>query len=62
LVLTTPVLQRLRFREIVNRYCPISEQADIDQGLVAELVTQSKLSDTMALYDQVRWAERYAIL
>lgn len=26
LVLTTPVLQRLSFREIVNRYCPIASQ------------------------------------
>lgn len=36
LVLTTPVLRRLGFREIVNRYCPIAEQADIDHGLVCE--------------------------
>jgi len=61
LVLTTPVLQRLGFREIVNRYCPIAEQADIDHGLVAELVAQSRLSDPGALYDLVGWAERYAI-
>lgn len=45
MVLTTPVLQRLRFREIVNCYCPIAEQADLDHGLVAELVAQSRLSD-----------------
>jgi hypothetical protein len=61
LVLTTPVLRRLGFREIVNRYCPIAEQADLDYGLVAELVAQSRLSDPGALYDLVDWAERFAI-
>ncbi len=38
LVLTTPVLRRLEFRGIVNRYCPIAEQAELDHGVVAELV------------------------
>lgn len=61
LVLTTPVLQRLGFREIVNRYCPIAEQADLDSGLVAEVVTQSRLSEPGALYDLPGWAERSAI-
>jgi transposase len=61
LVFTTPVLQRLGFRDIVNRYCPIAEQAGLDHGLVAELVTQSRLSDPGALYDLVDWATRYAI-
>lgn len=61
LVLTTPVWQRLGFNEIVNRYCPVAEQADLDHGLVAELVTQSRLSDPGALYDLPGWAERYAI-
>lgn len=61
LVLTTPVLRRLEFREIVNRYCPIAEQAELDHGLVAELVTQSRLSDPSALYDLPGWAEHVAI-
>jgi len=61
LVLTTPVLQRLGFREIVNHHCPVAEQADLDHGLMADLVTQSRLSDPGALYDLVGWAERYAI-
>src|SRR6266571_1134741 len=61
LVLTTPVLRRLGFREIVNRHCPIAEQAELDHGLVAELVTQSRLSDPTALYDLPGWAERFAI-
>ncbi len=61
LVLTTPVLRRLDFRGIVNRYCPIAEQADLDHGLVAELVTQSRLSDPRALYDLPGWAERCAL-
>lgn len=61
LVLTTPVLQRLGFRGIVNRHCPIAEQADVDHGLVAELVSQSRLSAPGALYDLEGWATRYAI-
>jgi transposase len=61
LVLTVPVLRRLGFREIVNRHCPIAEQAGLDHGLVAELVTQSRLSDPTALYDLPGWAERFAI-
>ena len=61
LVLTTPVLQRLGFREIVNSYCPRAPQADLDHGLVAELVTQCRLSDPRALYDLVDWAERSTI-
>src|SRR5712692_4334932 len=61
LVLTTPVLRRLGFREMVNRHCPIAEQAELDHGLVAELVTQSRLSDPTALYDLPGWAERLAI-
>ena len=51
LVLTTPVLRRLDFRGIVHRGCPIAEQAELDHGLVAELATQSRLSDPTALYD-----------
>ena len=61
LVLTTPVFQRLGLRDIVNRHCPIAEQADLDHGLIAELVSQSRLSDPRAMYDLVDWAERYAI-
>jgi transposase len=61
LVLTTPVLQRLEFRRIVNRDCPIAEQAELDHGLVAELITQSRLSDPSALYDLPGWAEHFAI-
>src|SRR6516225_1420782 len=62
LVLTTPVLQRLEFRRIVNRYCPIAEQAELDHGLVAELISQSRLSDPSALYDQraVIWGDLVA--
>src|SRR6266508_1212811 len=61
LVLTTPVLRRLEFRGIVNRYCPIAEQAELDHGVVAELVIQSRLSDPRALYALPDWAERAAI-
>jgi transposase len=61
LVLTTPVLRRLDFRGMVNRYCPIAEQAALDHGLVAELVTQSRLSDPSALYALPGWAEHFAI-
>src|SRR4029450_13451191 len=61
LVLTTPVLRHLDFRESENRHCPIAEQAELDHGLVAELVTQSRLSDPTALYELPGWAERFAI-
>lgn len=61
LVLTTPVLRRLGLRGIVNRYCPIGEQADLDHGLVAEAVVQSRLSAPGALYDLPGWAEQHAI-
>ena len=61
LVLTVPVLRRLGVREIVHRHCPIAEQAELDHGLVAERVPQSRLSDPTALYDLPGWAERLAI-
>ena len=61
LVLTTPVLRRLGFREIVNRYCPIAEQGDIEHGITAELVVQCRLSDPRALYDMEDWADKHAI-
>jgi hypothetical protein len=61
LVLTTPVLCRLGLREIVNRHCPIAEQAELDHGLVAEWTTQSRLSAPTALYDLPDWAERFAM-
>lgn len=61
LVLTTSVYDRLGFRGIVNHHCPIAEQADLDHGLVAELVSQSRLSDPRAMYDLADWADRYAI-
>ena len=61
LVLTSPVLGHLSFREIVNHHCPIAEQGDIEHGITAELVVQCRLSDPRALYDMEDWAEKYAI-
>ncbi len=61
LVLTTPMLHSLGFGEIVNHYCPIAEQGDIEHGSTAELVVQCRLSDPRALYDMSEWADRYAI-
>ena len=61
LVLTTPVLQRLGFREVVNHHCSIAEQGDIDYGTTAELVVQCRLSDPRALYDMGDWADKQAI-
>jgi len=42
LVLTTPFLRRLGLRETMNRLCPVAEQAELDHGLVAELVVQCR--------------------
>ncbi|MFQ6016457.1 MAG: IS1634 family transposase [Anaerolineae bacterium] len=61
LVLTTPVLQGLGLRGIVNGLCPIAEQGNIDHGTMAEVVTQCRLSDPRALYDMVDWAEKHDI-
>lgn len=61
LMLTTPVLRCLGFREIVNHHCPVAEQSDIEHGITAELVVQCRLSDARALYDMEDWAEKYAI-
>ncbi len=47
--LTVPVRRRLGFREMGNRHCPIAEPAELDHGLVAARVTQSRLSDPTAL-------------
>lgn len=61
LVLTTPFLQRLGLREIINRLCPVAEQAELDHGLVAELVVQGRLTDPRALYELPDWAAKYDI-
>jgi len=61
LVLTSPVLHKLGLREIVDRHCPIAEQADMGHGLVAELVVQCRLTEPTALYDMPEWATRYGI-
>ena len=61
LVLTTPCLRRLGLREIINRLCPVAEQADFDHGVVAELVVQCRLTAPRALYDMPGWAAMYDI-
>jgi transposase len=61
LVLTTPFLRRLGLRETINQLCPVAEQADLDHGLVAELVVQCRLTDPRALYDMPGWAAKYDI-
>src|SRR5436853_6126896 len=61
LVLTTPCLHRLGLREIINRLCPVAEQADFDHGLVAGLVVQCRLTAPRALYDMPGWAAMYDI-
>src|SRR6266571_2826489 len=61
LVLTVPVRRRLGFREMVHRHCPSAEQAELDHGLVAELVTPSRLSAPTAWYDLPGGAARLAM-
>jgi hypothetical protein len=43
LVLTTPVLRHLGLAEIVDRLCPVAEQADMGHGIVAEVVRYARL-------------------
>jgi len=61
LVLTTPVLRQLGLAEIIDRFCPVAEQADMGQGAVAEMVVQCRLTEPLALYDMPDWAERYGM-
>jgi hypothetical protein len=61
LVLTTPVVRRLGLAKIVDRVCPIAEQADMGHGVVAELAIQCRLTEPQALYDMPDWADRYGI-
>ena len=62
LVLTTPILRQLGLAEIVDRQCPVVEQADMGHGVVAELVVQCRLTEPRALYDMPDWADRYGLL
>ncbi|MCP4936800.1 MAG: IS1634 family transposase [bacterium] len=59
LVLTTPFLRNLGLAEIVDRLCPVGEQAEMGHGVVAEMVVQCRLTEPRAIYDMVDWAERY---
>jgi len=61
LVLTTPFLRRVGLRELINQVCPLAEQADMDHGVVAELVVQCRLTEPRALYDMPGWAVTYDI-
>jgi transposase len=61
LVLTTPFLRNLGLAEIVNRLCPVEEQADMGHGVVAEMVVQCRLTEPRAMYDMVDWADRYDV-
>ena len=61
LVLTTPVLRQLGLTEIIDRFCPVAEQADMGHGTVAEMVVQCRLTEPLALYDMPDWAERYGM-
>jgi hypothetical protein len=59
LVLTTPVLRHLGLAEIVDRLCPVAEQADMGHGIVAEMAVECRLTEPQALYDMPDWADRY---
>ncbi len=61
LVLTAPVLRQLGLIEIIDRFCPVAEQADMGHGTVAEMVVQCRLTEPLALYDMPDWAERYGM-
>ena len=59
LVLTTPFLRRVGLRGLINQVCPLAEQADLDYGVVAELMVQCRLTEPRALYDMPGWAVTY---
>lgn len=59
MVLTTPFLRNLGLAEIVDRVCPVGEQADMGYGMVAEMVVQCRLTEPRAMYDMVDWAQKY---
>ncbi len=61
MVLTTPVLRRLGLAEKVDKLCAIGEQADMSYGVVAEMITQCRLTEPQAIYDMPDWAERYGL-
>ena len=61
LVLTTPFLRRVGLRGLINQVCPLAEQADLDYGVVAELMVQCRLTEPRALYDMPGWAATYDI-
>lgn len=60
-MLTTPFLRNLGLAEIIDRVCPVGEQADMGHGMVAEMVVQCRLTEPRAMYDMVDWAERYDV-
>ena len=62
LVLTLPFLRSLGFADMVDRNCPIGEQADMGHGVVAEMVVQCRLTDPQALYDMHGWANQYGLV
>lgn len=62
LVLTLPFLRSLGFADIVDRNCPIGEQADMGHGATAEMVVQCRLSNPQALYDVSGWANQYGLV
>jgi len=54
LVLTTPCLRRLGLREIINRLCPVAEQADFDHGLVAEALKNWRPSSLPSMQEPAK--------
>ena len=61
MILTTLFLSRLGLHEVINRLCPLAEQANLDHGVVEELVVQCRLTEMRALYDMLGWATKYDI-
>jgi transposase len=56
LVLVKPMLDILRFAEIVNQTCPIAEQGDLSHGQVAEVLVCNRFTSPTPFYRVQEWA------
>jgi hypothetical protein len=56
LVLSLPMLQRMKVAEIINRFLPGDPQLEFDYGTVLSLLVAARFDQPMALDNVVEWA------